>query len=932
MQLISQSQINRLLNLKIIGGGGATPYWPGLDIGQNMPGDSSYTTMRIFNDRVKSIGKFFYPNSSQIPLPNSSLDPNTSFPTVAFAAKFAEGALQVDSSVTGTWYVTYTAPSIRAPAMFAGLSQSAITNHTFAAGKGSFRFVYTAGLPALMFGFSDSGVTDFQVYDPTTSAAAIAGTVPGLWNLQFLRTTLPYAYFRFMDAANTNSDWATITTQTWRPAVAWADRATPANFQSITIDGQSRGYPLEYLNDLMGVTDLNGWFNIPELATDDYITQYATMVANNLGVGKWAGFELGNERWNTSNGFFTYRKAGVAAMIEANVAQPLAILSPTTQISTFSSDGTTATVVMAAGQAHGAFTGETFTIIGLQPGYEGFAPTGPLTVVVVSPQVFTYPCTQASTGGTSVSAATVLSASGGVILALNAYSAAQYSFCLSTISADGINPGVTGATSTATAVFNQPHGATENNLVKAVGWLTGYTGFAPVANARLHIIDAYTITYPCTQPSTGAVRAGLALSPTSATGAYIALNGGSDLFSGNLITNVYSFSEIWHIRRAWQMAKLVKDAFIAVGRGADCKPIFAAQAGNAYFYGLKHFTDFINAYTGAIAPATTPLSTRFTALAVGGYLSSGQNGGVLNPGFASQLIGGVIKSATDSNLSTEAGVAGQMQEFADRAFGAYSYQAFMSFVHDQGCEAWGYEIGNDLAKFGGETVAIRQAKVDYQNDYANYGAQQQAMYLKWIRNFPELGFSKIGWYQCGAGTYTDFGTFNLGRTADEIDATTAPSGQSPKLKAILAAQTPPGTFMTRHAFPCVLDGRDCVGNEGMQIVSNVFFALSTLNHPYFNYAYAGPLTNGLTYAVWSEITQVVTVNIVGDNTNAATRACSVKRLGGSEALFTVAGSKANALLGTVQITLKPGPNYVFISATAGNAQAASVFIRQVQFL
>ena len=821
MNSIGRFHLNAILRAAI--GATAAAFYPSLDIGQNMPGDYSGGTMRVFNDRTLAAVDWYTADFVSGFLPTGSRDATTGLPTTAFSYKLAEGSLAASSTVTGTWLVIYSASAQRnITSLYGGIS---VTAHTFSGGVGKFQFTYAAGGSALLLVFNDGGVTALQSYDPTISASAIAGNTPPRWNAQFLRTTQPYAYFRFMDVMNANGEGASVATG-FPLVVNWTDR-TPSAYPhkakktSAANTNMGEGYPLEWLIDLCAQSGKSGWFNIPLLASDDYITQMATLIAQTMAAGLWAGFELGNECWNTAPGFYCYRKAGAAAATECLASQAYASewgVAYPQQVVSFSSDGTTATVVYA-----------------------------------------------------------------------------------------------------------QAHLATTGNLVKAAGFNSGYTGFMPGAGVTLTVVNTTTVTYPCTQASTGGTVAASTVMPYAA---YLALNGASTLFASNGISSIYSLRELWFWRRSYQMAQLVKAAFAAVGRAAaDCRPILASNAGNAYYYGNKHAEDLLNAITGT----TVRLGDSFAAACVGGYLTLVQTN-VINPGFASSLSQGVLKGASDASLTTEAAVAAQLQEFTDHAFATFCYQQFVSWCRWHGMEAWGYEIGNDLAPSGGETTPMRTAKEAYQNDYATYGAQQEAMYLAWIRNFQTVGFTKIGWYQCGAGTFATYGTFNLGRTADEIDYTTPAANRSPKFNAIIDAATPPVAPVTRHAFPCVLSGYDVVGNEAVNVPTpGIWPNLNGNNMPafQFNYGYQGPGVNGQTYGwIWSETTQACTLTILGDNTSGANQTVNVKVLGTSSAAsFVAPHNTTNGVLGSVVLMLQPGPNYVFVYSTG----ATSIYPHSLAF-
>ena len=104
---------------------------------------------------------------------------------------------------------------------------------------------------------------------------------------------------RFMDWESTNNS----------TLANFADRPNAAHF------GQSKfGEPYEHIAELVNETGKDCWITVPELATDDFITQFAAFMAQNLDFGriaaarKAAGFaapfqlivENSNETWNQS--------------------------------------------------------------------------------------------------------------------------------------------------------------------------------------------------------------------------------------------------------------------------------------------------------------------------------------------------------------------------------------------------------------------------------------------------------------------------------------------------------------------------------------------------------------------------------------------------------------------------------------------------------
>ena len=878
-------------------------------IGQNTPADYSYATLPATNNRAYINTASFYLQN-----PSDGFDAN-GFPCGPFSQKYLESPGNADATYAGVWTLIYTAPDATGIRSVTLRDSATLVSHTFDSPSktGTLKINYFGNGAVMGIAFNDTSVggraiiTSLQVFDPFTDLSGGASAVP-FWKPQYLRTIKPFDYIRFMDVAQANDDFVNTSAvyATWPTSIPWSMRRTPANVHLNSALGMQGGMPLEWQIDLCTQAGKNGWFVLPELATDDYVTQFATLVAQTMPAGKWSAFEPGNERWNIGNGFWNYRKAGAAGMAEALAAQPANAIAAANIVS-FASDGATATVVFAVG--HNSHSGLTPSITGLASGYTGFTPTGPQAYV--DGVTLTYPCTQPSTGG-AVAASTVMQSSGYFSITVSEWSALQYGINVLSFSSDG---------STATVKFSQPHGGTTGSTPVIKGLNTGYTGFTPTGN--ITVVDSLTVTYPCTQAATTSpVAANVALIASG----FVALNGASTLFSGSQISSIYDFSKFWHYRRADQMATLIRAAFTAVGRSLnDCKPLLALQAGDQYHFGNKQVNNFLGALKGN---SNYLLSSSFTAIAVGGYCSLDQP---LNAGFAPLLSEGIVKTSYDGSLVTEAGVNTSLSEVATYAYGASFYSAFVSWCRAQGCEAWGYEVGNDLGPNSvHETSTMRTAKETYQADYVNYGAAQEAIYKAWIQSFQVAGFSKIGWYQCGSGTYAGEGTFNLGQTPNEIDYTTASASQSPKFRAILDSLAGPIPSL-RHVFPCVLSGYDCVGNEAVATVASQWPALDGTNLTY-NYAgYVGPQSNGQAYYVWCNAATTATCTIVGDYTTSGAITVSVQPLnangtgGGS---FALNASQSGVALGAVSISLQAGANYVFISASAN---ATNVRLHTVAF-
>ncbi len=121
----------------------------------------------------------------------------------------------------------------------------------------------------------------------------------------FLDSLRKYKVIRFMDWQKTNNS----------TLANWADR-TRTNSPTQTT---GRGVALEYQIALANQLNANAWFNIPHLASDDFVRQYAQMVKGRLNPNLKAYIEYSNEVWN---GQFTQapyaRQVGLALDLSTN--------------------------------------------------------------------------------------------------------------------------------------------------------------------------------------------------------------------------------------------------------------------------------------------------------------------------------------------------------------------------------------------------------------------------------------------------------------------------------------------------------------------------------------------------------------------------------------------------------------------------------------
>jgi chitodextrinase len=119
------------------------------------------------------------------------------------------------------------------------------------------------------------------VYAPYESLLA-AGEI---FNPQFISRITPFTSLRFMDWMETNGS---------TEGGLWSARQTPSS----AFWGGSRSIPVETMVTLANEVGSDPWFNMPIMATDDYITQFTTLVHQQLATNRKVYVEFSNEVWN----------------------------------------------------------------------------------------------------------------------------------------------------------------------------------------------------------------------------------------------------------------------------------------------------------------------------------------------------------------------------------------------------------------------------------------------------------------------------------------------------------------------------------------------------------------------------------------------------------------------------------------------------------
>lgn len=115
------------------------------------------------------------------------------------------------------------------------------------------------------------------------SEEALLGT--NTFRSLFIERLKPYSALRFMDWMRTNNSNATT----------WNGRAEPTDARYST----EKGVPAEIMIELCNSTQKAPWFTLPHLATDSYISSFASLTKSLLAPALPIYVEYSNEAWNS---------------------------------------------------------------------------------------------------------------------------------------------------------------------------------------------------------------------------------------------------------------------------------------------------------------------------------------------------------------------------------------------------------------------------------------------------------------------------------------------------------------------------------------------------------------------------------------------------------------------------------------------------------
>lgn len=156
---------------------------------------------------------------------------------------------------------------------------------------------------------TDNYIRNIKVFDADHESLLSDGEI---FNPDFLSKTENFRALRFMDWMKTNNS-----TQS-----SWAGRPV----QSLRTYGLL-GVPAEVMVELANQLHADPWFNMPHTATDDYITEFATLAHEQLGTDsvQKVYVEYSNEVWNSRFSQYTYAETqGIALWPSASSADAIA--------------------------------------------------------------------------------------------------------------------------------------------------------------------------------------------------------------------------------------------------------------------------------------------------------------------------------------------------------------------------------------------------------------------------------------------------------------------------------------------------------------------------------------------------------------------------------------------------------------------------------
>lgn len=257
---------------------------PKMPVGMNIPGNVYYTKCLIFNDVMKTASWWITYNASgpsdwdtglidEIPL-----DVN-GYPTEMPYTPSGESAQKVRFLINNYYSGRYVI-------LFDG--EGSITVHSVESQKvnNNKYYIDLTGAGGHVWIDIDSSTNGNHIRNMRIIPEAYEddeSSMPTFYD-KFLEGLAPFHALRFMDWMETNNS----------RQESWSDRSSPTYYSQ----GMGAGMAIEYAIELSNILNADAWFCVPHRADDDYITNFATMVRDNLDPSLKVYVEYSNEVWN----------------------------------------------------------------------------------------------------------------------------------------------------------------------------------------------------------------------------------------------------------------------------------------------------------------------------------------------------------------------------------------------------------------------------------------------------------------------------------------------------------------------------------------------------------------------------------------------------------------------------------------------------------
>jgi len=148
-------------------------------------------------------------------------------------------------------------------------------------------------------------VRNFHIWMPAWKGQSFAGQrwQPGAgfspFHPLYLQRLQPFGTLRFMGMQETN----TSDIRTWADRRDANDIRQGSGAEGSPSEPLANGMSIEYMVQLANDLDADAWFNMPHMADDIFVRNFATYVRDHLEPGRRAYVEWSNEIWNFGWGF-----------------------------------------------------------------------------------------------------------------------------------------------------------------------------------------------------------------------------------------------------------------------------------------------------------------------------------------------------------------------------------------------------------------------------------------------------------------------------------------------------------------------------------------------------------------------------------------------------------------------------------------------------